>query len=81
MAAYKGASDAFVDAFKEMDISPFLDVEKNGTLIQHPASRNTTVWESGFTTGLVAAWQDPSSMADVCKQMATMMNEALANEQ
>ena len=81
MAAYKGASDAFVDAFKEMDISPFLDVEKNGTLIQHPASRNTTVWESGFTTGLVAAWQDPSSMADVCKQMATMMNKALANEQ
>ena len=80
MAAYKGCSDAFVSAFDGMDIAPFLEVEENGTLIQHPASRYTTAWEGGFTTGLVEAWQNPSSMADVCKKMADMMNEVLATE-
>ena len=80
MAAYKGCSDAFVNAFDGMDISPFLEVEETGTLIKHPASRYTTAWEGGFTTGLVDAWQNPSSMADVCKAMADMMNEVLATE-
>ena len=80
MAAYKGCSDAFVSAFEGMDISPFLEVEETGTLIKHPASRYTTTWEGGFTTGLVEAWQNPSSMADVCKSMADMMNEVLATE-
>jgi multiple sugar transport system substrate-binding protein len=80
MAAYKGCSDAFVGAFEGMDISPFLTVEETGTLIKHPASRYTTTWEGNFTTGLVAAWQNPSTMADVCKQMADMMNEVLASE-
>ena len=80
MAAYKGCSDAFVGAFEGMDISPFLTVEESGTLIKHPASRYTTTWEGNFTTGFVAAWQNPSTMADVCKEMAAMMNEVLASE-
>lgn len=80
MAGMPGCSDAFVSAFDGMDISPFLTVEENGTLIQHPASRYTTAWEGGFTTGLIPAWQDPSTMADVCKDMAAMMNEVLASE-
>ena len=80
MAAYKGCSDAFVSAFDGMDISPFLEVEENGTLIQHPASRYTTAWEGGFTTGFVPAWQDPSKMEDTCKEMAAMMNDVLKTE-
>lgn len=80
MAAYKGCSDAFVSAFEGTDISPFLTVEENGTLIQHPASRYTTAWEGNFTTGFVKAWQNPETMADVCKEMADMMNEILATE-
>ena len=80
MAAYKGCSDAFVSAFDGMDIAPFLTVEEDGTLIQHPASRYTTAWEGGFTTGLVPAWQHPETMADVCKEMAQMMNDVLATE-
>ena len=80
MAAYKGCSDAFVSAFDGMNIAPFLTVEEDGTLIQHPASRYTTAWEGGFTTGLVPAWQHPETMADVCKEMAQMMNDVLATE-
>lgn len=80
MAAYKGASDAFVTAFNGMDLSPFLNVEKEGTLIQHPASQNTTRWEGQFTTDFVDAWNNPGSMADVCRSLAEKMNQFLAEE-
>ena len=80
MAAYKGCSDAFINAFDSMDISPFLTVEQTGTLIQHPASSYTTAWEGGFTTGLVAGWQNPDSMEEVCHEMADMMNKVLESE-
>lgn len=80
MAAYKGCSDSFADAFEGMDISAFIKVENDGTLIQHPASRYTTRWESSFTTGLIEAWQNPGSMEEVCKKMADQMNEILAEE-
>lgn len=80
MAAYKGCSDSFIDAFEGMDLSPFIDVEENGTLIQHPASKYTTRWESAFTTSLIEGWQNPSKMEEVCKDVAAQMNEILASE-
>jgi multiple sugar transport system substrate-binding protein len=80
MAAYKGCSDAFVTSFDGMDLSPFIEVEENGTLIQHPASKYTTQWESAFTTGLITAWQNPSQMEAVCVELAAEMNDILATE-
>lgn len=80
MSGFKGASDAFPSAFDGMDISAFLKVEENGTLIQHPASRYTTRWEGLFTQGLIPAWQNPSSMEQVCRDMAAGMNAILAEE-
>ena len=80
MAGYVGASDPFTDAFPGMDISPFLEVEKTGTLIQHPASKNTTQWEQTFTSELVKAWQAPDTMEEVCKSLAQTMNGQLAEE-
>lgn len=81
MAAYKGCSDAFVSAFEGMDLTPFLAVEEDGTLIQHPYSRYTTQWEGMFTTDLLPGWENPDSMADVCKDVAQKMNDILATEQ
>ena len=80
MAAYQGCSDAFVNSFEGMDLSPFLDVEENGTLILHPYSRYTTRWESMFTTDLIPAWQNPSTMEAVCRDVAAKMNDILAQE-
>lgn len=80
MAAYKGASDAFIAAFEGMDLSPFLEVEQNGTLVMHPYSKYTTRWEGSFTTDLVPAWQNPETMADVCRSIAANMNQILASE-
>ncbi len=81
MAAYKGASDDFITAFEGMDLTPFLSIEDDGTIIQHPYSHYTTRWESAFTDGLVAAWQNPDSMEQVCRDLAAAMNNILADEQ
>ena len=81
MAAYKGCSDAFVNSFEGMDLTPFLAVEENGTLILHPYSKYTTRWEGMFTTDLIPGWQNPASMADVCRDVAAKMNDILAQEQ
>ncbi len=80
MSAYKGCSDAFTNAFKGMDLTPFIAIEENGTLIQHPYSRYTTRWEGMFTTDLVPAWQKPETMVDVCTAIAGKMNDILAEE-
>lgn len=80
MSGYKGMSEDFPKAFEGMDISAFLEVEENGTLIQHPASRYTTRWEGMFTTDLLPAWQNPSTMEQVCRDAAVKMNEILAEE-
>ena len=80
MAAYKGASEAFVNAFEGMDISPFFTVEEDGTLFMHPSSRYMTQWDELLTTGLVEAWQNPEKMEEVCRNLASQMNDILATE-
>lgn len=80
MSGYKGISESFPNAFEGMDISAFLKVEENGTLIQHPASRYTTRWEGLFTEGFIPAWQHPDTMEQVCRDMAEQMNAILAEE-
>ena len=80
MAAYEGCSDAFVDAFDGMDISPFLDIEKTGTLIFRPYSKYTSRWSDQYQRQLVAAWQDPSQMNTILDSLAAQMNELLARE-
>ncbi len=80
MAAYKGASDKFTTAFEGMDLSAFTDIENDGTLVMRPYSKCSNRWEDDFTTGLVPAWQDPSQMQPVCKDLAAQMNETLAEE-
>ena len=50
-----------MNAFDGMDLSPFLKVEEEGTLIHHPASMYTTRWENAFTEGFVSAWLHPET--------------------
>jgi len=80
MAAYEGCSDAFVNAFPGMDISPFLQVEQEGTLIFRPYSKYTSRWSNQYQQELVAAWQDPSVMDSVLDNLAAEMNDLLARE-
>lgn len=78
MSAYMGTSDAWVQSIKEIDLTPYLE-EANGaaTLVPMPCSRDSA-WAENAKQSLVAAWQDPSTMEDVCVQIAKDMNAFLA---
>lgn len=80
MAGYKGASDGFAGAFPGMDISAFLEMESEGTLVFCPYSKYTSRWQEQERKELVSAWQDPSCMNDVLDNLAAKMNELLAQE-
>ncbi|MGX8714950.1 MAG: ABC transporter substrate-binding protein [Lachnospiraceae bacterium] len=78
MSAYEGTSDAWLNCTDLIDLKPYLE-EANGkaTLVLNPSSRDSS-WAEDAKQQLVAAWQDTSKMADVCKQIAADMNAKLA---
>ncbi len=80
MAGYIGCSESFANAFEGMDISPFVDIEEQGTLIFRPYSKNTAVWEDDTNLALVDAWAAPEKTEEILKQAAADMNAALAEE-
>ena len=80
MAGYIGCSEAFMNAFPGMDISAFLKMETEGTLVFRPYSKYTSRWEDQATSDLVAVWNDASVMNDVLNRMAGDMNALLAQE-
>lgn len=80
MAGYVGASDAFANAFPGMDISAFLEMESEGTLIFRPYSKYTTRWSDAYQRGLVAAWNEPFMMDEILDGLAVNMNATLARE-
>lgn len=80
MSGYMGCSDPFAEAYSNMDISPFIDIEEQGTLAMRPYSRDGVTWETDITDLFVNAWTNPSTMEDVVKQAADTMNADLAEE-
>ena len=80
LAGYVGASDAFAGAFPGMDISAFLEMENNGTLVFRPYSKYTSRWSDQYQRELVEAWNNPSVMNDVLYNLAGEMNALLAQE-
>ncbi|MBR1561054.1 MAG: sugar ABC transporter substrate-binding protein [Clostridia bacterium] len=81
MAGYIGDSEPFMtSAFPGMDISAFLKMETEGTLVFRPYSKYTSRWEDDATRDLVTIWNDPSTMNDVLTKMAADMNNWLAQE-
>lgn len=85
MAGFKGASDAFVNAFEGTDLSAFTKIEEEGTLYFRPYTRNTTVWEDALQQagGFLDPWQnpeDPDLMSKACDNAQTIIDNAIANE-
>lgn len=80
MSGYIGCSEPFAEAFDQMDISPFVDIEEQGTLVFRPYSKNTSLWADDTTEILVDAWTNPDNMEADLKQAADNMNQILADE-
>ena len=80
MAGYIGCSEPFAKAFGDMDVSAFVDIEEQGTLVFRPYSKSTAIWEDDASLALVQAWSAPETMEEVCKQIAADMNKTLSEE-
>ena len=79
MSAYKGTSDAWVNSVDCFDLNGHMKM-LDAKLVFRPYSRVTTVWEDMMTEKLKEAWTGDKATADVCKDIATEMNAALAEE-
>ena len=78
MAAYKGMSEPFVKAYSGMDISPFVDIEDEGTLVFRPYSKSTGTWESDVSDTLVSAWNAPEWLWKIlCQDMRQLFPETV----
>ena len=86
MSAYEGTSDTWVNNTDIFNLQGYMDVtepEAGGVpneLVLRPYTYNSTQWSTMASTELVKAWADPSTMEDVCKDVASQMNEMIANE-
>lgn len=80
MAGYKGCSESFAGAFGDMDVSAFVDIEEQGTLVFRPYSKSTATWENDVSQSLVEVWSNPEKVNDVLAEITTQMNETLAKE-
>ena len=85
MAGYKGASEAFVNAFEGTDLSAFTKIEEEGSLFFRPYTRNTTVWEDALQQagGFLEPWQNPEDealMSTACDNAQKIIDDAIANE-
>ena len=79
MSAYEGTSDAWVNSVKCFNLDGHMQM-LNANLVFRPYSRVTTIWEDMMTEKLKEAWTGEKATADVCKDIAAAMNEALAEE-
>lgn len=80
MAGYIGCSEPFANAFGDMDVSAFVDIEEQGTLVFRPYSKSTAIWEDDAYKALVNVWSAPETMEETLMSIAEQMNATLAKE-
>ena len=80
MAGYIGCSEPFADAFGDMDVSAFVNIEEQGRLVFRPYSKSTAIWEDDASQALVEVWSAPEKMEEVLHRIADEMNKTLAEE-
>ena len=84
MGGMIGISEDFANAFKGMDVSPFIKAEEY-SLYFRPYTRNTTVWEDAIQQAgaFLDPWQNPSDaalMAKACDNAQKIIEDAIAAE-
>ncbi len=84
MGGMIGISEDFANAFKGMDVSPFIKAEEF-SLYFRPYTRNTTVWEDAIQQAgaFLDPWQNPSDaalMAKACENAQKIIEDAIAAE-
>ncbi len=87
MSAFNGTSEDWINSTDKFNLNAYMDVTKpqddNGVtneLVLRPYTYNTEEWENYVTQTFVDGWNDPSTMADVCKGIAEHVNELISQE-
>jgi multiple sugar transport system substrate-binding protein len=78
ISAYKGTEQAWVQAIPAYNLKAYIDQLPDAVPL--PRSVNTAVWTKKEAELLAQAWEGTRPVEDVCKDIATAMNEALAKE-
>ncbi len=78
MSAYEGTSDTWVNCAPEFHLQAFLDMTEDMEI--RPYTRNTKVWEDYSQSAMVKAYTGEMTMEEVCRDIASFMNEQLADE-
>ena len=78
MAAYEGMSDGWVNSVDCFNLQPYMDamddINIQTTQMQHLHGGTQSCEE------LKKPWNDEESMDDACKNIVTIMNDAIAEE-
>ena len=86
MSAYEGTSENWINNTDVFNLAGYMDVtedkagDADNELVLRPYTYNSTKWSTMCQEQLVNAWADPSKMEDICKDIASQMNEMIASE-
>ena len=78
MAAYEGMSDGWVNSVDCFNLQPYMDAMDN--IVFRPHTNATLAWWNTMCEELKKPWNDEESMDDACKNIVTIMNDAIAEE-
>ena len=78
MAAYEGMSDGWVNSVDCFNLQPYMDAMDD--IVFRPHTNATLAWWNPMCEELKKPWNDEESMDDACKNIVTIMNDAIAEE-
>jgi multiple sugar transport system substrate-binding protein len=78
ISAFAGTTEGWVENFPNFDLSPYVDQIPYGVLF--PYSKNPIRWHSMTDQLLVQAWTGARTVEDVSREIASRMNQMLADE-
>ena len=79
ISAYNGTADAWTKAYPQFDVKAYLDMVSYAQI--RPYTNKTSVWEDKAYELLTDVYSNGGDVEAACKNVADMMNNAIAMEQ
>jgi multiple sugar transport system substrate-binding protein len=79
ISAYNGTADAFLKAYPQFKVQSYLDMVAYAQI--RPYTNQTSVWEDKAYELLTDVYTNGGDVEAACKNVASMMNDAIAAEQ
>ncbi len=79
ISAFNGTADAWTAAYPQFNVKAYLDMVSYAQI--RPYTNQTSIWEDKAYELLTDVYNNGGDVAGACKNVAAMMNEAIAQEQ